>query len=148
MALHGSPAKVVLLQRFFSVTVIDPFKSKETAQRFNQLLGKGFRITDWQDANKPLFGALSLERKVSFAIISLILFIAALNITSTLSILATERAADMAILRACGAGAGKLMSVFLLEGLILGVAGIAVGLILGLGGCYLGNYFRLVSLTE
>lgn len=131
-----------------SVSVKDIYKTKETAEKINSVLDDNFQIIDWQEANQPLFAALSLERKVSLAIISLIIFIAALNITTTLSLLVNERRFDIAVLRTCGAKAKTLIAVFLLEGLLIGIIGIFFGVIFGLAGCLLGNYFRLVSLAE
>lgn len=129
------------------VSVRDIYRSRETAGEIRKLLGENFKVLDWQEANEPLFAALSLERKVSLAIISLIIFIAALNITTTLALLVNERRLDIAVLRACGARTRSLMSIFLFEGLLLGLFGVAAGVAGGLLACFLGNYFRLVSLS-
>ena len=106
-----------------------------------------FQVIDWQEANQPLFAALSLERKVSLAIISLIIFIAALNITTTLALLVNERRFDIAVLRTCGAKGKTLMLIFLLEGVLIGIIGIISGVILGLLVCFFGNYFKLISIS-
>jgi lipoprotein-releasing system permease protein len=89
-----------------------------------------------------------LERKAALAIISLIIFIAALNITTTLALLVNERRLDIAILRTSGARTRSLMTIFLLEGLFLGFTGIFFGVALGLFGCLIGNYFKIISLPE
>ncbi len=130
-----------------SVAVKDIYRADETANAIRESLGDKFKVVDWQEANQPLFAALSLERKVALAIIALIIFIAALNITTTLALLVNERRLDIAILRTCGAKAKSLIYIFLLEGLFLGFAGIFGGVILGLLGCYLGNRFKLISLS-
>ncbi len=131
-----------------SVSVKDIYKTGETAQKMREILGENLRVVDWQEANRPLFAALSLERKVSLAVISLIIFIAALNITTTLALLVNERRLDIAILRTCGAKTRNLMTIFLLEGLFSGFVGIFSGVVLGLLGCFLGNYFKLISISE
>jgi len=131
-----------------SVSVGDIYRTNETAEKIKAILGGSFQIIDWQKANQPLFAALSLERKVSLAIISLIIFIAALNITTTLALLVNERRFDIAILRTCGAKAKILISIFLFEGILIGVIGIIFGLVFGLSICFLGNHFRIVSLPE
>ena len=77
-------------------------------KKFDEILGENFKVVDWQEANRPLFAALSLERKVALAIISLIIFIAALNITTTLALLVNERRLDIAVLRTCGAQTRRL----------------------------------------
>jgi lipoprotein-releasing system permease protein len=130
-----------------SVSVKDIYKADETAREIRQNLGENFRVLDWQEANQPLFAALSLERKVALATISLIIFIAALNITTTLALLVNERRLDIAILRTCGARMKNLMFIFLFEGLFLGFSGIFSGVVLGLLGCFVGNYFQIISLS-
>lgn len=131
-----------------SVSVRDIYKTNETAEKITAILDGNFQIIDWQKANQPLFAALSLERKVSLVVISLIIFIAALNITTTLTLLVNERRLDIAILRTCGAKGKTLIAIFLFEGILIGAIGIIFGIIFGLLSCFLGNYFRLVSLPE
>ncbi len=130
-----------------SVSVRDIFKADKSAQEIRQMLGENFRVLDWQEANRPLFAALSLERKVSLAIISLIVFVAVLNITTTLALLVNERKSDVAVLRICGARGKILMTIFLLEGALLGLIGIFVGLVIGLLACSAGNYFKIINLS-
>lgn len=129
-----------------TVSVADIFKTDETAGELRASLGDDFRVLDWQEANRPLFAALSLEGRAALAIISLIIFIASLNITATLALLVNERRPDIGILRTCGARTRSLVAVFLTEGVMLGVIGIFFGVAAGLAGCFLGNYFRVVSL--
>jgi lipoprotein-releasing system permease protein len=146
----GAHARLFNRQRFhptvLSVSVTDIYRAEETAGRIRQNLSEDFRIVDWQEANKPLFAALSLEKKVSLAIISLIIFIAVLNITTTLALLVGERKLDIAILRTCGARRRSILLIFLFEGLGLAVGGIIFGVISGLALAFAGNYFRLVRL--
>ncbi|HMS39787.1 MAG TPA: ABC transporter permease [Pyrinomonadaceae bacterium] len=139
--------KQVFTPANLGISVKDIYKSNETANKIRTELGENFKIVDWQEANRPLFAALSLERKVSLAIISLIIFIAALNITTTLALLVNERRLDIAVLRTCGAKTSNLIKIFLLEGLFLGFVGIFCGVILGLLACFAGNYFKLVSIS-
>ena len=129
------------------ISVANIYKANETAEKIRENLGESYKIIDWQEANRPLFAALSLEKKASLAIISLIIFIAVLNITTTLALLVNERKLDIAILRTCGAKTRSLLTIFLIEGLFLGVIGILFGVILGLLACLAGNYFKVVSLS-
>nr|MBA3784252.1 ABC transporter permease [Acidobacteriota bacterium] len=130
-----------------SVSVKDIYTADKTADEIRANLGDNFKVVDWQEANRPLFAALSLERRVALAIVSLIIFIAALNITTTLALLGAERRFDIAILRTCGAQTKSLIFIFLLEGLLLGFTGIFFGVSLGLLGCFLGNYFKIIRLS-
>ena len=130
-----------------SVSVKDIYQADKIADEIRFNLGENFKVVDWQEANQPLFAALSLERKVALAIISLIIFIATLNITTTLALLVNERRLDIAILRTCGAKTSSLIFIFLIEGLLLGFVGISFGVILGLLGCVVGNYFQIIRLS-
>jgi lipoprotein-releasing system permease protein len=141
--LHGQPQ---FTPTILNVSVSDIYASAGTAAEIRARLGGNFKAVDWQEANRPLFAALGLERKVALAIIGLIIFIAALNITTTLALLVNERRLDIAILRTCGARTRNLITIFLLEGLFLGLVGIFCGVILGLAGCLAGNYFRIISI--
>ncbi len=142
--LHGQST---FTPTILSVSVKDIFRADETAREIRQILGDNFRVLDWQEANRPLFAALSLERKVSLSIISLIVFVAVLNITTTLALLVNERKPDIAILRTCGARSKNLMLIFLFEGAALGLAGIFFGTIIGLAACAAGNYFQVINLS-
>jgi lipoprotein-releasing system permease protein len=151
--IYVSPEKFAQLhgQAQFKPTVLnvsvgDIYKTGETAAVIRASLGENFKVVDWQEANRPLFAALSLERKAVLAVIGLIIFIAALNITTTLALLVGERRLDIAILRTCGAKTSSLASIFLLEGLFLGLAGVLAGVGLGLAGCFFGNYFKVISI--
>lgn len=131
-----------------SLHLNNAYDAVKTAQIIRERLSPEFKVIEWQEANRPLFAALTLERKVVLAIISLIIFIAALNITTTLALLVNERRMDIAVLRTNGARAKSVVLVFLLEGLLLGLAGTISGILAGLILCYLANYFRLINLPS
>lgn len=131
-----------------SVSVRDIYKTAETAENLRRELSDEFKIIDWQQANRPLFAALSLEKKVVSAIILLITFIAVLNVTTTLALIINERRADIAVLRTCGAKTKSIVMIFLFEGIFLGIAGIVSGVFLGMSVCFFGNYFRIIALPN
>ncbi len=137
----------IVLPTMLNVTVADIYDVKRTAEKLRKNLSDEYKIVDWQEANQPLFAALSLEKKIMFAVILLITLVASLNITTTLVLLVNERRLDIAILRTCGAKTKSLMLIFLLEGLFLGLIGIIFGVISGLILCGLSNYFNLISLN-
>jgi len=129
-----------------NVSVTDPFRSGEAAASIRNRLGDQFRVIDWQEANGPLFAALSAERRAATAVILLMVAIAAVNITTTLALVAGERRADVAVLRTCGISGRQVAAIFVLQGLILGAAGVAAGTLLGLGAAAAGNYFEILRL--
>jgi lipoprotein-releasing system permease protein len=143
-SLHG-------LQSFtptqLNVELDDINSSPETAAAIRSALGSEYRVLDWQEANRPLFEALALERRTGLAVISLIVIIAALNITTTLALLVNERRLDVAVLRTCGASTRSLLLLFVLEGSVLGLLGTLFGTAAGLLACWLGNRFQVAKLS-
>ncbi len=129
-----------------SVQVTDIYAVKDVGTKIRGLLGSGYTIVDWQEANRPLFTALELERRVGMVIIALIILIAALNITTTLILVVMERRKDIAILNAMGATRGSIMTIFIVEGAIVGLAGAIVGVLLGAFATFMANRFKLISL--
>lgn len=129
-----------------SVQVWDIYNVKETAAKVREMLGGSYTIVDWQDANRPLFTALALERRIGVVIIALIILTAALNITTTLILVVMERRRDIAILNAMGAKGKSIMGIFMIEGAIVGALGALIGVSLGLGATVLANRYKLISL--
>jgi len=129
-----------------SLETYDIYQTSEVAVRVRQVSGNDFTIVDWQEANRPLFAALALERRVVALIITLIMLVAALNITTTLVLVVVERRAEIAILGALGARPLSVMLIFMLEGAIIGAIGSVSGLALGLLACFIGDRYALVRL--
>ncbi len=88
--------------------------------------------TDWRQLNRSFFDVLAVESNVMFAILTLIVLVAALNIISGLIMLVQDKARAIAVLRTMGATRGAVMRIFLITGATIGVVGTGVGLILGL----------------
>lgn len=129
-----------------TVQVQDAENVKEVAAKVTDALGTSYTTIDWQQANQPLFAALALERRMGLFIIGLIIAIATLNITTMLILVVAERRRDIAILNALGATRVGVMRIFIIEGAVVGAIGAVVGVLLGVGACFVGNYFKLVSL--
>jgi lipoprotein-releasing system permease protein len=88
--------------------------------------------TDWRQLNKSFFDVLTVEANVMFAILTLIVLVAALNIISGLIMLVQDKARAIAVLRTMGATRGAIMRIFLIIGATIGFVGTACGLVLGL----------------
>jgi lipoprotein-releasing system permease protein len=131
-----------------SVEVRDINDVKTVAANLRAVLGAGYATIDWQEANRQLFSALALERRMGLFVIALIILIAALNITTTLILVVVERQYDIAILGAMGATARSIMSIFVIEGTVIGALGGAIGVALGSVACIVGNHYKLVSLAS
>lgn len=116
------------------------------AEAIRATAGPGYITTTWIDLNKPLFSALKLEKLALFLTISLIVFVAALNIVTTLIMMVLEKQRDIAILTAMGAKQKTIMWVFMLQGLIIGFIGTFLGAVLGIGISYILNAYKLIQL--
>ncbi|MFH1467150.1 MAG: FtsX-like permease family protein [Pseudomonadota bacterium] len=101
-----------------------------------QALSYPFYARHWKNLNLKLFSALKLEKIVMGLILSLIVMVASLNIVGTLILVVLTRGREIAILRAMGASATAVRLVFVLEGLVIGLVGTAIGTVLGLLGCF------------
>lgn len=129
-----------------SVQVNDAHNVKQIGARVLSAIGDDYTVVDWQQANQPLFAALALERRMALFIVGLIVAIAALNITTMLILVVVERRRDIAILSTLGATRLGVMLVFIIEGAVAGAIGAVAGVLLGLAACFIGNYYKLVSL--
>ena len=129
-----------------SVQLSDIYDTKRAAAEIHNVLGNSYSTVDWQEANRPLFTALALERRMGLFVIVLIILIAALNITTTLILVVVERRGDIGILGAMGASSKSIMGIFMIEGAIIGALGGLIGIVLGVVACIIGNRYQLVSL--
>jgi lipoprotein-releasing system permease protein len=109
--------------------------------------GPGFTTSTWMDENRALFRALSLEKLVTALFIGLITFVAGLNILVVLTMTVTDRARDIAVLMAMGARRQQLRKIFILQGLVVSIAGTVVGLLIGYTFAVIANRWRLIPLN-
>jgi lipoprotein-releasing system permease protein len=109
----------------------DLFNAGPVARELADTLGHVYRVETWKDTNANLFAALSMEKMVMFVILSLIILVAVINLISMLMMLVTDKQADIAILRTLGATPRSIMGMFMVQGVLVGVVGIAFGVGLG-----------------
>jgi lipoprotein-releasing system permease protein len=100
-------------------------------------------IVDWKSMNASLFEALAIERVAMFIVLSIIVLVAVFNILSSLIMLVRAKTRDIAILRTMGASRQSLLRIFVTVGLLIGIAGMTAGLILG----FIFLYFRQAIVT-
>ena len=110
----------------------DMFHAWETGRELAQDLGQYYRVQDWRQGHANFFSAVSMEKKVMFIILSLIVAVAAFNLVSTLVMLVTDKQADIAILRTLGISPQSIMGVFMVQGVIVGAFGILLGVLGGI----------------
>jgi lipoprotein-releasing system permease protein len=141
-------------QRLFGTsgpTTIEMYGNAETAESVQAALAAKFpkvQVKTWKEINRPLFLALRLEKVVMFATISLIIFVAALNLISSLSMLIMEKRPGVGVLRTLGATNRTILAVFMQVGLLIGLTGTLLGDIIGLSVAYFANRYQLVKLPS
>ncbi len=138
----GSEGRITYLQ----IKLSDIFEAGRVADRIKEVIPPAAYVTTWMELNKSLFSALKLEKNIMFLTITLIVFVAALNIIATLILMVMEKTRDIGILMAMGATAGNIRRIFFFQGALIGVVGTSLGVALGLGWCWLANTFRLIRI--
>ncbi|MCD6225422.1 MAG: FtsX-like permease family protein, partial [Deltaproteobacteria bacterium] len=108
--------------------------------------GGSFWARDWMQMNHNLFSALKLEKKAMFIILSLIVLVAAFNISSTLIMMVMGKTKDIAILKAMGATDKSIKKIFVQHGMIIGSIGTMSGIILGTAGCLALKHYKFIEL--
>ncbi len=126
----------------------DIYQAPEVAKQAEKIAGERFSATTWQEQSKPLLDAFKSERTVTWITIGLIEMVAALNIFITLVMMVMEKYKDIAVLMSMGARRSQIRNIFMLQGVLIGVAGSVVGLIVGYTICYFANKYQLVPLNE
>ena len=101
---------------------------------------------DWMQRNKSLFRWMTLEKWGSFAILNLIILVAAFNIASTLIMVVLEKTRDIGILKSMGATAASITRVFIIQGSVVGILGTLLGCVIGYVLCWTQRTFEFIAL--
>lgn len=139
------------------ITVREPDRAQEVALEISRVTkahaseiigaapGKphanGLRVRAWQELNKNLFGALALEKLAMFIALGIAILVASFCIVGTLTLMVQEKGREVAVLKAMGAGDRMIVSIFVLEGTLIGVLGSSLGLALGYAVCFAAEHF-------
>ena len=125
----------------------DIYKAPEVGNNLEEAAGPGFMTTNWMEQNKPLFHALRLERLVTFITVGLIVFVAALNILISLTMMVMEKTRDIAVLMSMGTRKAQVRKIFIAQGALIGVVGTAIGLVLGYVLSWMGGHYHAFALA-
>ncbi len=128
------------------VKIEDIYGADKVARDITGALKGPYLTRTWMEMNRNLFTALRLEKAAMFIILMLIILVAAMNIISTLIMVVMEKGKDIAILKSLGATSGGIMRIFMIDGLVIGVTGTALGVAAGLLTAY--NLESVVGLAE
>jgi lipoprotein-releasing system permease protein len=109
----------------------DPPAAERVVRQLGESLGGNYLISDWTRVHSNLFRSIQMTKSMLFVILSMIVAIAAFNIVATLVMVVKEKEGDIAILRTLGAGPANILRVFGVQGVSIGLAGVAAGIGLG-----------------
>ena len=118
----------------------------EIQQQLEQLLGNSFKVQTKYEQNVSLYNTMKLEKWAIYAVLTLILFIAAFNMISALTMLVLEKQKDISVLQSMGADKKMILKIFLSEGLLLAGIGAIAGVLMALVVCFIQIKFHLFKL--
>ena len=147
--IHIDDAKRILKRfgpDYIELRAADMFEAPSLARRLEDALGPEYQLQDWSEMNSSLFSALWLEKMAISITIGLIVMVAALNIIASLILLVMEKSRDIAILKTMGCSKQRIRTIFMLQGLVIGVIGTSVGAVLGLAVCFIADRYKLIQI--
>ena len=124
----------------------DIYQAPEVAREADRIIGPNLAASTWMEQNRHILNALNMERAVTFVTIGLIVLVAALNILITLIMMVMEKYRDIAILVSMGAKQAQIRRIFVLQGVLIGVTGTAIGLAAGQILCFFADKYRWIRL--
>jgi lipoprotein-releasing system permease protein len=129
------------------VRLDDPFDARRIGRIVAGRLGFPFWVRDWMDMNRNLFNALQLEKLALFVIVTIIVLVAAFAIIGHLVLLVAEKRKEIGVLKAIGASASSITTVFFAVGMTIGVVGTVAGSAIGLAIIWIQNTYRIIKLA-
>ncbi|MBF0135479.1 MAG: lipoprotein-releasing ABC transporter permease subunit [Magnetococcus sp. DMHC-1] len=114
------------------IRTVNPDTAFTTRQFLEKELQFGYSVQDWMQMNHNFFRALQIEKATMFVILFLVVLVAAFNIISSLIMVVMEKGRDVAILKTMGATSKSIMTIFVINGGVIGLSGTLMGTLLGL----------------
>ena len=108
------------------VRVDDMNKAPEISFEILKTLSDSFAVTDWSKQNRTWFAAVQVEKRMMAVILFLIVLVGAFGLVSSMVMTVTEKQSDIAILRTLGASPASIMSIFMVQGAVVGIVGVIV----------------------
>ncbi|HYL75746.1 MAG TPA: FtsX-like permease family protein [Bryobacteraceae bacterium] len=125
----------------------DIYRAPEVAQAAEKIAGQKLGAKTWMEQFQQILTALNTEKIVTAITIGLIQLVAALNILITLIMMVMEKNRDIAVLMSMGAKTAQIRKIFVLQGVMIGAVGTAIGLALGYSLCFLADRYHWVPLN-
>ncbi|MBN3040547.1 MAG: ABC transporter permease [Candidatus Omnitrophica bacterium] len=133
---------------YLGLRLKEPYQANQIKEKVLRKFPEGYLVSSWIDTNEALFATLKLEKIALFIVLALIVLIASFNIFATLTVKVVEKTKDIGILKSLGFSSRKIVSIFTLQGLILGSIGVTGGTLLGLGLCYYLQKYPFIKLPQ
>lgn len=131
------------------IKTTDLFSADRIVSEVRESLGGyPYRCVDWLSLNRSLFKWMKLEKLIIFIVISMIMFVAALNIVSSLVTTIFEKRREIGILMSMGAKSPSIMKIFMLYGIVVGFVGSTLGVLFGVAVCYIQYKYRIIGLPK
>ncbi len=121
-------------------------KPTEAQRQVEDLLGENFQVQTLYQQNSNLYNTIRLEKWAIYAVLTLILIVAAFNMVSALSMLVIEKEKDISILQSMGSPRSMIRKIFLAEGMLLGFVGAVIGIALATIICLIQLKFHLIKM--
>jgi lipoprotein-releasing system permease protein len=137
IALVAMPDAARLLQlgddiTGFRLDLFDMYAAPRIVRNAALALGGGFYVDDWTGQHVNFFRSIEITKRILFVILSLVVAVAAFNIVSTMVMVVKDKRRDIAILRTFGSSPRSILSVFIIQGSLIGLLGIVLGVLLGI----------------
>jgi lipoprotein-releasing system permease protein len=129
------------------ITLKDPDSAEDVKKQLQAFFGPGYKIQNKYQQNQSLYAVMNMERWVIYAVLCLILVVAAFNMIGALTMLVLEKQKDISVLYALGAHRGIIQRIFLSEGMLLALIGGMAGMLLALVIAILQMKFHLIPLS-
>ena len=117
--------------RGLNLKIANIYNARAIEQQLYNTLPNGYAVSTWMDALGAFSQALGIQKTMMMIILMLIVAVAAFNLVSSLVMAVNEKQADIAILRTLGMRPKTVMSIFIVQGFVLGLIGVLIGLVLG-----------------
>lgn len=128
------------------ISLKDPGQANAIKKQLKQLFGTGYLVQNRYEQNRSLYSIMNVERWVIYAVLCLILVVAAFNMIGALTMLVLEKQKDIAVLHALGGNKNFIQRIFLSEGMLLATIGGGMGMLLALLITWLQVKYHLVPL--
>lgn len=131
----------------FEISLKDPGQTDEFTKTLQKTLGSQYKVLTKYEQNMSLYNSMRLEKWFIYAVLTLILIIAAFNMVGALTMLVLEKRKDISVLLSMGADKSLIKKIFLSEGILLAVVGAGTGIVLALIIAFLQMKYHLIKLA-